>query len=373
MEDINKHGGEQSSYGQYDLGLKAFVRSLQVAFFAMAILIVGLLIYFFAFGGFIVVPPQKAVLVMRFGKIEEVLENNWFWRFPRPINEFVEIPLSIQSFQVRFEAQKSPVQGEEAAQGGPLVPGRDNYLITADMNIIHSGWRVEYYVSNPRKFYEHFIAATIPFEKNVDKTRTRRDDDYPGNPEMLLQNQLRGVVVKTTAGFSIDQALYSTQNYENKVGTAFKTMVAAMDVGLSINSVNLINVTPPLKTKAAFDEVSSSKQQSNKQVSDALGFKAEIENNARAERVMILAEAENYRKRVETEVKAEIVYFDMINREYLISPESVLVSLYNNVLGDVLSTVKDKYIVYKSGSGTQEVRLKINPEPKDADTNQEQK
>ena len=54
--------------------------------------------------------------------------------------------------------------------------------------------------------------------------------------------------------------------------------------------------------------------------------------------------------------------------EYKKNPESVTVALFTQTVSDALSNVKDKFIVNSLASGKQELRLKLNPEPK-ADKN----
>ena len=352
---------QEHNYGQYDLGLKAFVRSLQVAFMIMAVLIIGMLVFFFAFGGFKIVKPQESVLLVRFGKVQSVLGKGWYWAFPRPVNEFVKIPMNPQLLTVSFEAQPNPMAAEGGApQGGPLAPGRDNYLITADANIIHTRWSVVYKISDAQKYYERVIAALAPFP---DKENPK-EETYDGGPMVLMQNVLRNVVIKVSATHNVEQTLYNNQGYIDHVQNDFIKTVADMDLGLVIEAVTIASATPPLKTKAAFDEVSIARQEREKMISEALSYKVQQENTALSDKVLILAEAENYRKRIVSEIKSETFYFNKINEEYLLSPETVLVSLYNYTLADVLASTREKFILYKSARGNQEVRLKINPEPK---------
>ncbi len=356
----------EQGYGKYDLGLKSFIKSLKIAFFAMVILIIGLLIYFFGIKSFIIVEAQENVLVLRFGKLMEVLDQNWYWRLPRPINELVRIKLNQQTFMVDFEAMPTPNQGPEGPQGQPLEPGRDSYLITGDINIIHTTWKVDYKVTDAKRYYEYFISAMAPFVENVESNKSITSNLYSGGPVMSLRNILKQVAIKETAIQKVDQTLYNNQKYTEQVKNKYKKAVADLMAGITIENVSLLKYTPPLKAKAAFDEVSSAQQQKDSEVNKALAYQVETKNAALSEAAITRALAQNYKKRIVAEVKAETIYFDSIKKEYDLSPETVLVSLYNNTLGDVLSVVKDKYILYKGGpDGRQEVRLKINTEPKD--------
>jgi len=366
----NQQHEPEAQYGQYDLGLKSLIRSLQIAFFVMAALIVGLLIFFFVFGGFKIVKPQEEILVLQFGKVTNVLKNDWYWVFPRPINQFVTIPTNAQSFGVTFEAQRTASEAAPgmAEQGNPeLSPGRDNYLLTGDANIIHTSWEVVYRITNPQRYYESVISAEVPFMTPAERKTFEGPDLYPGTPQQLLQNVLRNVVIKVTATQKVENALYrNKQAYITDVESQFTQTVAKLDIGIAIQQVTAAKApAPPLRTKQAFDEVIQAGLEKAKMIDEAEAYRVEQKNVALTEKSTILAEAESYRKRVVAEVQSQSIYFDKINTEYQNNPKTVLVSLYNNVLGDVLGDVKDKYVIHKSARGNQEVRLKINPEPRE--------
>jgi len=367
----------EAQYGQYDLGLKALIRSLQIAFFVMAALIVGLLVFFFVFGGFKIVKPQEAILVLKFGKVSQTLENDWYWVFPRPINQFVTVPLNAQSFSVSFEAQKMAAEAAPGMeQGAPeLSPGRDRYLLTGDANIIHTSWEVVYRITSPRKYYESVISAELPFMTDAERKALDSGSVYQGTPQQLLQNVLRNIVIKVTATQAVENALYrNKQAYIADVEATFTKAVANMDLGIAIQQVTAAKApTPPLRTKAAFDEVIQAGLEKAKMIDDAQAYRLEQENSARAEKSALIAEAESYRKRIVAEVQSESIYFDKINVEYQRNPKTVLVALYNNVLSEVLGGVKDKYVIHKSSRGNQEVRLKINPEPREIKKQDNQK
>jgi len=74
--------GEFDRSGQYDSGLKSLVRSLQWAFGFLLVIIIGLMVYFLTAGGYFSVEPQHAVIVMKFGEIEQVHTTSGHWYLP---------------------------------------------------------------------------------------------------------------------------------------------------------------------------------------------------------------------------------------------------------------------------------------------------
>ena len=99
--------------GQYESGLKSLVKSLQWAFGLLLVVIVGMLIYFFTGGGYFSVEPQRAVIVMKFGKIEQTFLTGGHWFLPYPVNQFIEIQTNPQTMTVDFMPTEVPAGQEQ--------------------------------------------------------------------------------------------------------------------------------------------------------------------------------------------------------------------------------------------------------------------
>ena len=61
--------------GRYESGLNSLVKSLKWAFRLLLVAIIAMIIYFFTWGGYFTVEPQQAVIVLRFGEIQENVER----------------------------------------------------------------------------------------------------------------------------------------------------------------------------------------------------------------------------------------------------------------------------------------------------------
>lgn len=187
--------------GQYESGLKSLVKSLQWAFGLLLVVIIGMLVYFFTGGGYFAVEPQRAVIVVKFGKIQETYTTGGHWFLPYPVNQFIRIQTNQQSMDVNFVAAEMP---DGSGSGQSLEPGRDSYLLTGDANIIHTMWTINYQVTNPAKYYE---TLTMP-AKPVDNDRVMPDvvetdaNGFTGTrgPQTLVRNLFRQAVIQVTAG-----------------------------------------------------------------------------------------------------------------------------------------------------------------------------
>ena len=245
--------GEFDRSGQYDSGLKSLVKSLQWAFAFLLVVIIGLMVYFVTAGGYFSVEPQHAVIVMQFGKIENTYTSDGHWFLPYPVNRWVKVRTNQQSLQVNFLPAETP----DGAPPQALVPGKDSYLMTGDANIIHSTWRVTYHVANPAKYYE---TLATPFNPTDPDTQEMDVNGFVGTrgPQTLLRNLFRAAVIRVTSENTVDSMLYGGRAaYSDAVRNEFARQLVAIDCGIEVDNVTLEQVFPPLKTKAAFDEVAA--------------------------------------------------------------------------------------------------------------------
>ncbi len=351
--------------GRYESGLNSLVKSLKWAFRLLLVAIIAMIIYFFTWGGYFTVEPQQAVIVLRFGEIQETVTSGGRWFMPYPVNQFIRIQTNPQFLNVDFQAAAS-LSGDAPRS---LEPGRDTYLLTGDANIVHTSWRIGYKVSNPAKYYTTLATPLKPVDNGrvVNDIQETDVNGFTGTrgPQTLLRNLFRQAVIQITAEKKVDDILTSGQaEYSNEVEQCFNALVTEADCGIVIDSVTLGQVSPPGATKSAFEQVTAAGNTRSKLRNDAEAYRVEVENDSSARRVEIIAAAETYKTKVVSSVEAESKYFSSILKEYRANPETVLMALYTSVLSEAMqSTEDDKFILGTSGTSKQ-VRFLLNPEPR---------
>jgi membrane protease subunit HflK len=352
---------DQHQDSLYESGLKSLTRSLQIVFVFLVAVILAMLLRFLTLEGYFhVKKSQEAVIVLRFGKYVDTFDKGWHWFLPYPIHKFITFKTNQQILKVDFLPAKRPAIPGQPPQGKPLVPGQDSYLITSDANIIHTEWVINYKIGNAKKY---FLNTSWP-ENPMDDDKIE-DGEIPGRrgPQTMLENFLRDAVIQVTGSMKVDDILtHEKLDYKNKVTKLFKANLAKMDCGIEIISLDLNNVSPPLKTKAAFTAVTNAGSAAAALIDKAKEYKVREENNVRTQVAQIKADATIYKTEVVSQARADSVYFDSIYKEYKRNPETVLMALYNNTLSEVLDKIDQKYILNSRISGKQEVRIKINPE-----------
>ena len=347
----------------YDAGLKSLVRSLQVVFIFLIIMILGMLVRFLTLEGyFYVKQSQEAVIVLRFGKYVNTFDKGWHWFLPYPVHKFITFKTNRQTLKVNFIPAPVKQRGPagQPPQGKPLKPGLDGYLITGDANIIHTEWVINYKIDNPKAYFENTSWPANPMDP--DKIEA---GDIPGTrgPQTLLRSLLYDAAIKVTASMKVDDIL--TRNkliYKNKVLALLTKNIEKMNCGINIIELNLSNAAPPLSTKDAFTAVTNAGNAASALVDKAKEYRVQVENDVLTKVAQIHADATIYKTTVESQARADSVYFDSIYKEYKKNPETVLMALYNNTLSSVLDKIDQKYIMPTNSGGKQEVRIKINPE-----------
>lgn len=364
--DNSKEKRIQEQVGLFELGQKALVRLSKVLFLAMVVMISGMLVYYVTASGLCSVKPQESAIVLRFGKYVTTHTEGWHWYPPSPIYSFIYIKTSQQSLDVSFEAlQERQMAGMETANTN-LVPGTDLYLLTGDSNIIHTSWRLQYRVTNPRKYFETILGPKDPLKPDqlqID-TNTNVRQGVRG-PQTMIKNILGSVILKVTAENKVDSLLYEEKEaYRNEVTRLFAMEIAKLDAGIEIDGLQLSQVLPPLPTRKSFSEVTEANQERGTLIELAEQYRVNLENETQVRAQQIRSFAETYRTKVVAQVESESIYFKNIYEQYKENPETVLTALYNSTLTNVLSAVEEKYIISSSGDKHRQVRLKLNPEPR---------
>ena len=352
---------EQQQDSLYDAGLKSLVKSLQIVFIFLVIIILGMLIRFLTLEGYFhVKKSQEAVIVLRFGKYVNTFDKGWHWFLPYPVHKFITFKTNRQTLNVNFSPVRRPGPPGQAQKGRSLVPGQDKYLITGDANIIHTEWVINYRIVNPKEYFENTSWPKNPMDP--DKIE---GGDIPGTrgPQTMLRALLHDAAIKVTASMKVDDILTQKKLvYKNKVSGLLSKSVEKMNCGIEIIELNLNNVSPPLSTKGAFTAVTNAGNAASALVDKAKEYRVREENNVQTMVAQINADATVYKTVVVSQSKADSVYFDSIYKEYKKNPDTVLMALYNNTLSSVLDKIDQKYIIGNSAKGKQEVRIKINPE-----------
>jgi len=272
--------------------------ALRVSFRLLRIVMV-ILLGLYALSGIRVVPQDEKAVVLVFGKIRGVGEDRvkgpgFFWTWPEPIaevvsveTEHVKIVHTRNSFWYFVDPLTPPDMEGNFPSGPTLDPMRDGYTITGDVNLLHTQWALRYTVQNAE-------AYALAFQ----------------NVNDLLLNELRHAVVRVSAGFSIDRALRTEINaFILAVEKACRDGANALNLGVSIQGIELVGKSAPLQMTDAFDQVTSAEIKRAADFSEATRDETQIRNEAEAEAAEVLEEARAAANNYISDLEARADYF----------------------------------------------------------------
>jgi regulator of protease activity HflC (stomatin/prohibitin superfamily) len=365
MSDMfNKHRPED----EIGEGAQSLVNTLRVAFVCLRVVIVCLLVAYLFSGVFSFrLRENEQAYVLHFGEISrngdgtpriyKTGELHWAW--PKPIDKIVIVPIG-ESRSVTtgdafwFKSSISISQPQEQINAErEFKPGDVGYLITADENIVHNKWNMNYYVNDPVKYTSHYA-----------------------NPESIVQSVLENAVVIELAKTPIDDAIKGKAivNLRHRVNSRVQQILAGMDMGVEVkdNDVFYVSFLPPENTIDSFNKVLNAEQQKIQRIEEARGYSKQLHIKTLGQEQRILAEAEAYKQQVVDSVEADAKYLQDIlktmNEDYKTAPETMLLSLYTDTLSDALKNVDETYVIYAKKNGArQELRLRIGERPHKAD------
>ncbi len=358
------------SHSQFSSGIDALTKGLRISFIMFVAIIAMLLGWYIFIKGYFVVESQEVVLLSKFGKLTEECNTGWYWRFPKPVYAKTRIPLTPQKLIINHHWLEEVRRGFAGKlKGSAFTPGRNGYLLSADTNIFHTKWEVIYQISNPKKYY-----TLVKTPAQIAKGKDLRADDIEINshgeeagsrgPKTLLRNLIANIILKVSAATKIEDALYDSKNYKIEVEKLAIIEVNKMDIGIEvINVLPAVKPTAPKETAASFQKVTQVRQERKTSLMIAKGYEIKAKGLGEIEASRIITEADAYKINVVSEIKAEQKYFKAILAKYK-KNSYIKNELYLNVLADIFGKIKDKYIIKTNENGTQQVRIKINPEPK---------
>jgi modulator of FtsH protease HflK len=389
---------------EFDPGSKSLAEALQISFVVLKVIMVLLVVVFIGSGFFTVDTSEKAI-VLRLGKVRgmgeaAVLGPGPHWAMPHPIDEVIKIPvgkpqsLTIDDFwyakwQLDALGQPLPVPSDS-----PLLPQRDGYLITrndkveglsgSDYNIVRCRWQLYYRINDPLAFF-----------RNVYVERAKPGEDFYDVAGKTVNPLLRSVagkaIVATMVGYSIDQALVSTDSIGIKVKELMTTELDRMQAGVTVDSMQMANVRWPLQVDEAFQDLIGAQQEAETNMNTARGTAEETLNKAggpvtrellaklksddekgaeplwdqlAGDAQKVISDARAYQTKVVRDAMGTTNYMQSLLPEYRKRPELVMQKLYQDAIEEVMAAADEKiYAQRTQGATGEEVRVMINSSP----------
>ncbi|AEV30563.1 FtsH protease activity modulator HflK [Sphaerochaeta pleomorpha] len=244
--------------------VKSAFKHLDLRFIVMAAILLIILVYILS--GVYTVQPGEIGVVQRFGRVIATnVPAGLHYRLPWPIESETVVNIA----QVRRESV-----GVSESEEHPLhLDGpRKLQVLSGDTNIIDFEVIVQYQINDP-----------VAYLFNI---------DYPAY--QLVRDSVRSAVAGLSGRSAVDDILTTArQQLQNDVRDKAQSVLDGYDSGIRIISTSFQKAYPPEVVADAFRDVSSAREDKDKMVNDAEGYRNSVVPQARGEAKSILSQAKS--------------------------------------------------------------------------------
>jgi|TARA_Y100000994_G_scaffold185033_1_gene153832 membrane protease subunit HflK len=288
--------------------------------------LVGIALVLWMLTGIYVVGPDEVGVVQTFGKYSRAAQSGLNYHFPFPI-EKVSTPkvTEVKRIEIGFRTV-----GKNQYQ----TIARESLMLTGDENIVDAEMIVQYKIKDPVAYTFNFI-----------------------EPELTVRQASEASLRTVVGRHNIDEALTSGKfMIQEEAKELIQNILDKYDTGILVVAVQLQDVSPPEQVIAAFKDVASAKEDKNRMVNQAEGYRNDIIPKARGEAQAEIREAEGYKEARIARAEGDVSKFNSVLKEYRKSKEVTETRMYLETAEEILSN-REKIIVPDGKEGSNLINL----------------
>ena len=296
--------------------------------FKITPVLVGLIVLWLATGVYIVGPDEVGV-VRTFGKFTRVVQSGLNWKFPAPI-ETVDTPkvTEVKRIEIGFRTLKN---------GQYRTVEKESLMLTGDENIVDAEMIVQYKIKDPVAYLFRIVGPEL----------TVREAAEASLRTVVGRNKIDETL--TTGKFTIQE---ETKNQ-------LQSILDNYNSGIHVVAVQLQDVSPPKEVIGAFKDVASAKEDKNRMINQAEGYRNDVIPKARGEAEAMIRDAEGFKESRIKRSEGDAVKFTTILKEYRKAKSITEKRLYLETMEKVLPDI-EKIIVPDKNSGNMLNLLNLN-------------
>ena len=288
--------------------------------------LIGIALVLWMLTGIYVVGPDEVGVVQTFGKYSRAAQSGLNYHFPFPI-EKVSTPkvTEVKRIEIGFRTV-----GKNQYQ----TIARESLMLTGDENIVDAEMIVQYKIKDPVAYTFNFI-----------------------EPELTVRQASEASLRTVIGRHNIDEALTSGKfMIQEESKKLIQNILDKYDTGILVVAVQLQDVSPPEQVIAAFKDVASAKEDKNRMVNQAEGYRNDIIPKARGEAQAQIREAEGYKEARIARAEGDVSKFNAVLKEYRKSKEVTETRMFLETAEEILSD-REKIIVPDGKEGSNLINL----------------
>ena len=277
------------------------------------------------------VAPNEQAATQLFGKFQGITEPGLRWYWPPPIGKVQkESVTETKSMELGFRSNP-----------GIDVPV-ESLMITGDLNIVDVTLAVQYIISDLEKFL-------FQVDDPGDPDRGARGGKPDGR---TLKDAAEASLRQVVGQRSIDDVLIrEKERVQADTAMLLQTLMDDYGTGLIIQTVQLLEVTPPDAVRAAFDDVVAARSEKETRVNQSNAYEQDRLPRAEGASQQTIQAAEAFKTARVSRAKGEAAEFTAILTQYNKSPNVTRQRLFLEAMEEILPDVNLVLIDEEAGSG----------------------
>jgi len=276
--------------------------------------------------GIYIVRPDEQGVVRLFGKAVRITQPGPHYHLPQPIERVDKVKVKkVRRIEIGFRTVSTGTPARYR-----FVP-QESLMLTGDEQIVDTQIIVQYKVSDPEKFLFNVRGLERPQGALMDAAEVA----------------LRQVVGQRP----IDDVLI-TEKLQIEIDTRelLQRIVDRYDSGVRIVEVKLQTVRPPKEVAAAFSDVVSAKEDKDRLIKEADGYREDVLPKARGQAQSIIRGAEAYKAERIKRAQGDADRFLSVLKEYEKAKAVTRKRLYLETMEQILPGIR-KFIIDPDVSG----------------------
>ncbi|MEJ2231292.1 MAG: FtsH protease activity modulator HflK [Nitrospirales bacterium] len=264
-----------------------------------------------------IVAPDEQGLVKRFGDIVRVVESGPHFKIP--FVETVDTPKveKLHRVEVGFRTDRGRTQ---------FVP-REALMLTGDMNILSLEFIVQYKIKDAKNYL--YKVADV---------------------ESTIHNAAEAAMREVIGKSKIDEALtIGKAQIQQDAQDLLQGVLDQYLAGVQVATIQLQDVNPPEAVAAAFKDVASAKEDREKLINQAHGYRNDLIPRAKGEAAQGINQAKGAAQSRIARAEGEANYFLQTLKEYKLAKDVISKRVYIETMEEVMANTEKIILDGKAG------------------------
>lgn len=277
--------------------------------------------------GIYIVRPDEQGVVRRFGKAVRVTQPGPHYHLPGPIEKVDKVKVKkVRRIEIGYRTVSPGMPARYR-----FVP-EESLMLTGDEQIIDAQIIVQYQVRDPEKFLFNVRGLERPQGALMDAAEVALR-------QVVGQRPIDDVLITEKLQIEID------------IRELLQRIIDNYSSGIKVIEVKLQTVRPPKEVAAAFSDVVSAKEDKDRFVKEAEGYREDILPKARGKAEAVIRAAEAYKAERVKRAQGDADRFLTVLKEYRNAKDVTRKRLYLETMERILPGIR-KFVIDPDAGGS---------------------